>query len=117
LNSFQESVYIAQAFKRKIELLYLRQQSAKKIVDPEHGCGIISHGNFHLQSWCGQASLLKGTVEGKAHLRIPTGAFKRLSNERCARRPKRQMRGQWENGTPTRFVKGDDSAGANQLRH
>jgi hypothetical protein len=34
LNSFQESIYISQAFKRKIELLHLRQQSAKKILDP-----------------------------------------------------------------------------------
>ena len=62
LDSFQESVHIAQAFKRKIELLHLRQQGAKKIVDPQRGCGIISHGNFHPQSWCGQARLLKGTI-------------------------------------------------------
>ncbi len=115
LNSFQEGVHISQTLKRKIESLHLRQQIAKKIVDPERGRRIVFHGNFHLQSWFWQACLLEGTGEGEAHLGIPTGAFKRLANERCACRPKRQVRGQWKNGTPTRFVKGDDSTGANQL--
>jgi hypothetical protein len=112
----QESVHIAQDLKRKIELLHLRQQVATKIVDPERGCGIISDWNFQLQIWYWQARLLEGVGESKAHLCIPTGTFQRLANERCASRPKRQVRGQWENGSPAWFVKGDDSAGANQSR-
>src|SRR4030095_9887899 len=99
-DSFQQSVHIAQAFERKIELLHFRQQRANQIVDPERGGGIISHWNLQLQTWCRQACLLEDAVECKSHLCIRTRTFKRLANERRASRPKRQVCHKWQNGSP-----------------
>jgi len=77
LNSFQKSVQIAQAFKGKIQLLHFRQQSAKEIVNPQCGRGIISYWNLKLQSWAGQACLLENAVRA-ARYRSGALAFPRI---------------------------------------
>src|SRR5882724_9277759 len=105
-DPFQESIQITQTLERKIELPDLRQQSAKKIVDPARRGGIIPQWNFQLQIWCRQPGLLEDAVEGEAHLRIPAGALERLANERCARSPKGQVRTERENGGPGGLLKG-----------
>ena len=80
LDPFQETIQIAQILERKIESPDLRQQSAKKIVDPAHGTGIVPQWNFHLQIWSGQPGLLEDAVEGEAHLCISARALERLAS-------------------------------------
>jgi hypothetical protein len=78
--------------------MHFRRQSANQIVHPERGRGVVSHWNLQLKSWLWQSRLREDVMEGKPHLGIPTGALKRLANERGAVRPKRQVSGEWQNG-------------------
>jgi hypothetical protein len=80
LNPFQQSIQIAHILEREFEFPDLRQQSAKKIVDPACGRGNVSERNFQLHIWRRQPGLLEDAVEGKSHLCVPAGPLERLAN-------------------------------------
>ena len=93
LNSFRQRREITNMFERKILLLDVWQQTAKKIMGPSREVWITTKQHFHPHRWRGQRSFLEKLIELNSYLCLRPCAAQDLMDQGSRRRPERQARG------------------------
>jgi hypothetical protein len=116
MEPLSKRIEVAELVERNIQLLDLRPQAAKKIVDPSREVSVAAEQDLHAHGRRRQSSPLEEPVKSGSDLRVGPQTVEAIVEEGRGRGPKRQVRSKEKKRSVGNFMEGKYSARTDQHR-